>query len=488
MAKVNDALEKRVIEQTTTTTTRKMAKVNENSVIDPFLIESDNNVTVKNDEDDKDMLWKFQDGIPWDKVWKLNFKTTNIDIKGRDISNGFDNIGIFCIRQIKKGERILHYGWNQLNEDKNFWKLKKEVLKEVATNAQIHHLQRRYYSDETYQVCPSQYTDGGLKIEYLQYINGSSEMSLINCILKNGKIFASRDIEVGQEILISKAQLHICKPGNTTKTLTMSDDFIDTDRADGYPHLQQLFKNDMPGITLMKLDKSNIQGVGVFAFCDLKKNDNLVFSLSTFMGAQHAERKISSATLQQMKECGFPSDVIDVIFRRYMFTISGNIPSFQLPGKGLNLNLFTHFLNYSPTPNLEFDMMATMRQQMGGNNQVKLVGATSFQKVIVKKIIKGTEFFENYVPISLRSNPSPSDMYYLDVTVNQTRPCPIRATCWTCGKNKNVDIKTCVRCKVARYCSKKCQLKNWKTSHKHVCKKWVKRNTCVHRRESENRK
>ena len=33
----------------------------------------------------------------------------------------------------------------------------------------------------------------------------------------------------------------------------------------------------------------------------------------------------------------------------------------------------------------------------------------------------------------------------------------------------NVASKTCSRCKVARYCSRECQITDWRASHKHSC-------------------
>lgn len=40
--------------------------------------------------------------------------------------------------------------------------------------------------------------------------------------------------------------------------------------------------------------------------------------------------------------------------------------------------------------------------------------------------------------------------------------------CGSCGLPKP-DMKKCSRCKKVVYCSKECQLKDWKAGHKHVC-------------------
>ena len=40
--------------------------------------------------------------------------------------------------------------------------------------------------------------------------------------------------------------------------------------------------------------------------------------------------------------------------------------------------------------------------------------------------------------------------------------------CWGCDRD-NEGFKSCAKCKVAIYCSKKCQLKDWKAVHKSIC-------------------
>ena len=40
--------------------------------------------------------------------------------------------------------------------------------------------------------------------------------------------------------------------------------------------------------------------------------------------------------------------------------------------------------------------------------------------------------------------------------------------CGSCGLPKP-DMKKCSRCKTVVYCSKECQIKDWKAGHKHAC-------------------
>jgi hypothetical protein len=43
--------------------------------------------------------------------------------------------------------------------------------------------------------------------------------------------------------------------------------------------------------------------------------------------------------------------------------------------------------------------------------------------------------------------------------------------CWTCGKNVSAEeLKKCARCKVAKYCDKNCQKKDWTERHKVWCR------------------
>ena len=44
----------------------------------------------------------------------------------------------------------------------------------------------------------------------------------------------------------------------------------------------------------------------------------------------------------------------------------------------------------------------------------------------------------------------------------------VNESCWTCGLNTS-ELKTCSRCKVARYCSQRCQKDGWKRLYKNIC-------------------
>ena len=43
------------------------------------------------------------------------------------------------------------------------------------------------------------------------------------------------------------------------------------------------------------------------------------------------------------------------------------------------------------------------------------------------------------------------------------------STCALCHKRLNSDGKKCVKCKSVYYCSKDCQVKDWKNKHKSEC-------------------
>ena len=47
----------------------------------------------------------------------------------------------------------------------------------------------------------------------------------------------------------------------------------------------------------------------------------------------------------------------------------------------------------------------------------------------------------------------------------------LNQTCWECQHEPKVtsELKKCGVCKVAKYCSKLCQRKDWKTCHKMMC-------------------
>ncbi|KAI1134540.1 hypothetical protein F5Y05DRAFT_208660 [Hypoxylon sp. FL0543] len=51
--------------------------------------------------------------------------------------------------------------------------------------------------------------------------------------------------------------------------------------------------------------------------------------------------------------------------------------------------------------------------------------------------------------------------------------------CFSCGTN-DVELHKCNRCKMARYCSKRCQREDW-TIHKRVCENREKTRICVSR-------
>lgn len=46
---------------------------------------------------------------------------------------------------------------------------------------------------------------------------------------------------------------------------------------------------------------------------------------------------------------------------------------------------------------------------------------------------------------------------------------PVSKDCWSCG-NVREDLKTCKRCKIAKYCGKICQKKDWKCIHSELCR------------------
>ena len=65
-----------------------------------------------------------------------------------------------------------------------------------------------------------------------------------------------------------------------------------------------------------------------------------------------------------------------------------------------------------------------------------------------------------------------SDLLALSKRYSQCSEC-----CWGCGKTSSGDscgatasLKKCSACKVAHYCSKECQVKDWKETHRRFCK------------------
>ena len=50
--------------------------------------------------------------------------------------------------------------------------------------------------------------------------------------------------------------------------------------------------------------------------------------------------------------------------------------------------------------------------------------------------------------------------------------------CHVCKKSEKdigKKLKNCARCKSAQYCSRECQVKDWKSGHKKLCKELQKR-------------
>jgi len=57
-------------------------------------------------------------------------------------------------------------------------------------------------------------------------------------------------------------------------------------------------------------------------------------------------------------------------------------------------------------------------------------------------------------------------------TFEQTFPAlPLPGKCTRVGCEKDAPTLKCSRCQVAYYCSRECQVSDWKNSHKHVCEK-----------------
>ena len=40
--------------------------------------------------------------------------------------------------------------------------------------------------------------------------------------------------------------------------------------------------------------------------------------------------------------------------------------------------------------------------------------------------------------------------------------------CWHCGKAPEQELKTCVKCKTAKYCGRECQKPDWEKQHRHL--------------------
>jgi hypothetical protein len=59
----------------------------------------------------------------------------------------------------------------------------------------------------------------------------------------------------------------------------------------------------------------------------------------------------------------------------------------------------------------------------------------------------------------------------LDEDKNNAKQAPKTGKCSYCNnEDLKVELKKCSQCKLREYCSKKCQLKDWRGGHKHGCK------------------
>jgi len=59
-----------------------------------------------------------------------------------------------------------------------------------------------------------------------------------------------------------------------------------------------------------------------------------------------------------------------------------------------------------------------------------------------------------------------------NMTLTQTYPAlPLPGKCTREGCDNDALKSKCSRCHVAYYCSRECQVSDWKNSHKHVCKR-----------------
>jgi MYND finger len=72
-------------------------------------------------------------------------------------------------------------------------------------------------------------------------------------------------------------------------------------------------------------------------------------------------------------------------------------------------------------------------------------------------------YLANAIPCSCMNN-----------VLKEAKPFPKIGICCVCGKrNTNVKLFKCSRCKIAEYCSKECQMADWKR-HKTQCNRWKK--------------
>ena len=66
--------------------------------------------------------------------------------------------------------------------------------------------------------------------------------------------------------------------------------------------------------------------------------------------------------------------------------------------------------------------------------------------------------------------PLPSIEWTLCTELGYVNETPTQeAVCFWCG-NAEKALSKCAKCRVASYCSRECQIKDWKAGHKHSCK------------------
>ncbi|KAL3903446.1 MAG: hypothetical protein SGILL_010444 [Bacillariaceae sp.] len=65
-----------------------------------------------------------------------------------------------------------------------------------------------------------------------------------------------------------------------------------------------------------------------------------------------------------------------------------------------------------------------------------------------------------------------SRSHQLESTINIVQQCDATISCWECGRlvAETSHLKACSQCQVALYCGRECQVKAWKSGHKHNCK------------------
>lgn len=60
-----------------------------------------------------------------------------------------------------------------------------------------------------------------------------------------------------------------------------------------------------------------------------------------------------------------------------------------------------------------------------------------------------------------------------------SRDASNKETCFGCGITSN-NMSRCVKCKIACYCSKKCQIDNWNDDHEYHCEEGLEKMTVIH--------